>query len=153
MRISKAYPRPPPHEPLSDSYPERREVAGTHCRKLRVLDGVVAVCRFQNDGPVIDHAGLCPDEMTVHLARLAHWYRRMVLGNTDFWSLFSQMCGWSPSQGWIVAGQSMLVCGMGNTVLIRQNDVGSLNEVLRRLQDAAHWQDIACCAGRHAPQG
>jgi DDE superfamily endonuclease/Uncharacterized conserved protein (DUF2173) len=76
------------------------------------------------------------DEIMVHLARFAHWYRRMVSGNTDLLSLFSQMRGWAPSQGWIVMGKSS---GMGNSVLLKQNDEGSLNEVALALQDAAHW--------------
>jgi roadblock/LC7 domain-containing protein len=58
--------------------------------KLLVLDGVVAACRFQDDGTIIDHAGILPDETMVHLAQFAHWYRRMVSGNTDLLSLFSQ---------------------------------------------------------------
>jgi roadblock/LC7 domain-containing protein len=126
-----------------DRFSHGGDLSEDHARiafnKLLVLDGVVAACRFQDDGTIIDHAGILPDETMVHLARFAHWYRRMVSGNTDLLSLFSQMRGWAPSQGWIVMGQSMTVCGMGNTVLLQQNDEGSLNEVALALQDAAHW--------------
>ncbi|MBS1185519.1 MAG: hypothetical protein H6R09_1120 [Proteobacteria bacterium] len=48
------------------------------------------------------------------------------------------MRGWSPSQGWIVQGDSMTVCSAGNLVCMFENAQGSLNEVMRALTEAAH---------------
>ena len=107
-------------------------------KKILVLDGVVAICRFRDDGVIMDAAGLMPQELMERLAKFAQWYRRMVSGNTDLLSLFSQMRGWSPSQGWIVRGASMTVCSVGNTVCLIENEQSSLNEVMQALSEAAH---------------
>ncbi|MEW6131890.1 MAG: DUF2173 family protein [Pseudomonadota bacterium] len=107
-------------------------------RKLLVLDGVVAVCRFQDDGGIMDAAGMLPNDMMERLAKFAQWYRRLVSGNTDLLSLFSQMHGWAPSQGWIVLGGQMSICSMGNMVCMVQNGEGSLQEIMKALAEAAH---------------
>lgn len=107
-------------------------------RRLLVLDGVIAVCRFQDDGSIMDAAGLLTSDMMDRLTKFAQWYRRMVSGNTDLLSLFSQMRGWAPSQGWIVHGDKMSVCSMGNMVCMVQNDQGSLQDIMKALAEAAH---------------
>jgi roadblock/LC7 domain-containing protein len=86
----------------------------------------------------MDAAGILPTGMLERLAKFAQWYRRMVSGNTDLLSLFSQMRGWSPSQGWIVHGAQMSVCSVGNLVCMVQNSQGSLHEIMSALAEAAH---------------
>jgi len=103
-----------------------------------VLDGVTAVCRFRDDGVVMEAESLMSPELTGRLAKFAQWYRRIVSGNTDLLSLFSQMNGWSPSQGWIVRGDTMTVCSAGNLVCLFENAQGSLNEIMRALRETAH---------------
>jgi roadblock/LC7 domain-containing protein len=107
-------------------------------KKILVLDGVTAVCRFRDDGVVMEAEGMLPPELMGRLATFAQWYRRMVSGNTDILSLFSQMRGWSPSQGWVVKGDSMTVCSVGNTVCLVDNSQGSLNQIMQALGEAAH---------------
>lgn len=107
-------------------------------KKILVLDGVTAVCRFRDDGVVMDAEGLLPPEMMERLAKFAQWYRRMVSSNTDLLSLFSQMRGWSPSQGWIVQGSAMTVCSVGNMVCLFDNAQGSVNQIMQVLKETAH---------------
>lgn len=107
-------------------------------RKILVLDGVTAVCRFRDDGAIMEAEGMLPPELMDRLAKFAQWYRRMVSGNTDLLSLFSQMRGWSPSQGWVVQGAGMTVCSVGNTVCLVDNAQGSLNQIMQALGEAAH---------------
>ena len=107
-------------------------------RKILVLDGVTAVCRFRDDGVIMEAEGMLPPELMDRLAKFAQWYRRMVSSNTDLLSLFSQMRGWSPSQGWIVQGVGMTVCSVGNTVCLFDNALGSLNQIMQALGEAAH---------------
>ncbi|MEW6591221.1 MAG: DUF2173 family protein [Pseudomonadota bacterium] len=107
-------------------------------KKILVLDGVTAVCRFRDDGVVMDAEGMLSPDLMARLAKFAQWYRRLVSGNTDLLSLFSQMRGWSPSQGWIVQGATTTVCNVGNVVCLVNNAEGSLNEVMRALGDIAH---------------
>lgn len=106
-------------------------------KRILVLDGVLAVCRFRDDGVLMAAEGVLPPEQMERLAKFAQWYRRMVSGNTDLLSLFSQMRGWSPSQGWIVQGASTTVCSAGNLVCMFENAQGSLNEVMGAITDAA----------------
>ena len=107
-------------------------------RKILVLDGVTAVCRFRDDGAIMEAEGMLPPDLMARLAKFAQWYRRMVSGNTDLLSLFKQMRGWSPSQGWIVQGAAMTVCSAGNMVCMFENAQGSLNDVMQALREAAH---------------
>lgn len=107
-------------------------------KKILVLDGVTAVCRFRDDGVVMEAEGVLPQELMERLAKFAQWYRRMVSSNTDLLSLFSQMRGWSPSQGWIVQGEAMTVCSVGNMVCLVENAQGSLNALMKALGEAAH---------------
>jgi roadblock/LC7 domain-containing protein len=107
-------------------------------KRLLVLDGVIAVCRVQDDGAIIDSAGLISDEMMTQMAHFALWYRRMISGNSDVFSLFSQMNGWSPSRGWIVKGDKMSVCSVTNLVAMVENQGSSLNEIMQALEEASH---------------
>ena len=107
-------------------------------RKILVLDGVTAVCRFRDDGVLMEAEGRLSQELMERLAKFAQWYRRMVSSNIDVLSLFSQMRGWSPSQGWIVHGDTMTVCSAGNMVCMFENAQGSMNEIMQALSEAAH---------------
>lgn len=107
-------------------------------RRLLVVDGVVAVCRFQDDGTVIDSAGLISEDMMAKLARFALWYRRMISGNCDVFSLFSQMNGWTPARGWVVKGAQMSVLSVANIVAMVENKDAAVNAVLAALDEAAH---------------
>jgi roadblock/LC7 domain-containing protein len=107
-------------------------------RKILVLDGVTAVCRFRDDGVIMEAEGVLSPDLMQRLAKFAQWYRRMVSGNTDLFSLFSQMRGWSPSQGWIVQGAATTVCSVGNMVCMVDNAQGSLNQIMQALGEAAH---------------
>jgi roadblock/LC7 domain-containing protein len=107
-------------------------------KKILVLDGVTAVCRFRDDGVLMGAEGMLSQDLMERLAKFSQWYRRMVSSNTDVFSLFSQMRGWSPSQGWIVQGDTMTVCSAGNMVCMFENAQGSLNEIMQALGEAAH---------------
>lgn len=107
-------------------------------KRLLVLDGVVAVCRFQDDGTVVDAVGVISDEMMNKLAHFSHWYRRMISGNSDVFSLFSQMNGWTPARGWIVKGDRMSVCSVANVVAMIENKDASVNEIMRALEEVSH---------------
>ena len=107
-------------------------------KRVLVLDGVVAVCQFQDDGSVIDAAGLIPDSMMERLSQFALWYRRMIAGNSDLLSLFSQMNGWTPARGWIVHGADMSVCCVTNLVCMVENKEASINEIMSALEEVSH---------------
>lgn len=107
-------------------------------KRLLVLDGVVAVCRFQDDGSIIEGLGALSDRMLTDLARFAHWYRRVVSAHADAFALFSQMNGWTPARGWIVEGSRMSVLSLGNVVAMVDRAQARLNEVMAILEEVSH---------------
>jgi len=108
-------------------------------KRLLVLDGVLAVAKFRDDGAFVEGYGMMPDEQLVGLAKFAHDYKRMVQGNADQLSMFSQMRGWTPPGGWIVRGPAMSVLSVSNLVAVVNNSESSINEVMGQLQDAANY--------------
>ena len=108
-------------------------------KRLLLLDGVVAVCHFRDDGSFVEGYGLLPDEQLVALARFAHDYKRIVQGNADQLSMFSGVRGWTPPGGWIVRGAGMSVCCTGNLVCVLDNADGDSDEVMGQLREAASY--------------
>jgi roadblock/LC7 domain-containing protein len=103
------------------------------------LDGVFVVCHFRDDGALVEGYGVFGEEMLVRLARFAHDYKRMVQGNTDQFSMFTQLSGWAPPGGWMVRGVEATVCSVGNLVCFVDNKTASLNEVMRELTEASRY--------------
>ena len=85
-------------------------------KRLLVLDGVVAVCRVQDDGTIIDSAGLISDEMMTQMAHFALWYRRKNSVKSDVVSMCSKMNGWTSVRGWIEKGAQVSVLSVANIV-------------------------------------
>lgn len=108
-------------------------------KRLLAIDGVTAVCQFRDDGAFIEGYGMLPDEQMVRLAKFAHGYKRIVQGNADQLSMFTQLRGWTPPGGWIVRSQAMSVCSVGNLVCLVSNAEGSVSEIMREMQDVSHW--------------
>jgi roadblock/LC7 domain-containing protein len=108
-------------------------------KRLLALDGVFVVCHFRDDGALLEGYGMLGEDMMVRLAKFAHDYKRMVQGNTDQFSMFTQLPGWTPPGGWMVRGVRATVCSVGNLVCFVDNETASLNEVMRELGDASHY--------------
>ena len=101
-------------------------------KKMLALDGVLVICHFRDDGAFVEGYGVLGEEMMQRLAKFAHDYKRMVQGNTDQFSMFTQLPGWAPPGGWIVRGERNLVCFI-------DNQEASINEVMRELVDVSHY--------------
>ena len=108
-------------------------------KRLLAVDGVTAVCQFRDDGAFVEGYGMLPDEQMVRLAKFAHDYKRIVQGNADQLSMFTQLRGWTPPGGWIVRSPAMSVCSVGNLVCLVSNGEGSVSEIMREMQDASRW--------------
>lgn len=107
-------------------------------KRLLALDGVLVVCRFRDDGELVEGYGLLDDAMIRRLAKFAHDYKRMVQGNTDQFSMFTQQRGWAPPGGWIVHGERTSVCSIGNLVCFVANAEASINTVMREMTEVSH---------------
>lgn len=108
-------------------------------KRLLALEGVVAICQFRDDGAFVEGYGSIPEQHLHGLAKFAHDYKRIVQGNADQLSMFTQLRGWTPPGGWVVRSQEMSVCSVGNLVCMASNAEASLSELMRELQEAAHW--------------
>lgn len=108
-------------------------------KQLLAIDGVVAVCRFRDDGAFVEGFGMMPTDELVALAHFAHDYKRIVQGNADQLSMFTGMGGWTPPGGWIVRGAQMSVCSVANLVCVVENAGTNLGEVMGSLGEASHY--------------
>ncbi|MEE9343226.1 MAG: DUF2173 family protein [Gammaproteobacteria bacterium] len=108
-------------------------------KRLLILDGVFAICRFRDDGSYVEGYGVMPEEMMRGLAKFAHDYKRMVQGNTDQLAMFTQVSGWTPPGGWIVRGKEKSVCSVGNLACLVDHKEGSVSDVMKELADASSY--------------
>lgn len=108
-------------------------------KRLLAVDGVVAICQFRDDGAFVEGYGLFPEESLHDLAHFAHDYKRIVQGNADQLSMFTQIAGWTPPHGWMVKGVGMSVCGVGNVVCVFNTKEGSMTEVMAELTEASRY--------------
>lgn len=108
-------------------------------KRLLALDGVLVVCQFRDDGELVEGYGVLDEPQMRRLAKFAHDYKRMVQGNTDQFSMFTQLPGWAPPGGWIVRGAKTSVCSVGSLVCFIDNGEASLNEVMRDMTDASRY--------------
>ena len=108
-------------------------------KRLLAIDGVQVICLFRDDGSLVEGYGMLDDDGMLRLAHFAHEYKRMVQGNADQLSMFTQIRGWTPPRGWIVRGAGAAVCSVGNLVCLVENASVSLNEVMSELREAASY--------------
>ncbi len=106
-------------------------------KQLMILDGVVAVAHFRDDGILLEGYGLQGEAMLAGLASFAHDYKRIVQGNADQLSMFTGIRGGTPPNGWIVRGQDNLVCSIGNIVCLLESRQARLNQIMQEMELAA----------------
>lgn len=104
-------------------------------KRIMAIDGVIAVAKFRDNGELADSIGLMPDDQLTDLARFAYSFKRLVQSNADQLSMFTQVRGWTPPRGWIVRGQRVSVCGIGNLVCLAENDAKNINQIRAELDE------------------
>ncbi|MFZ1325911.1 MAG: DUF2173 family protein [Candidatus Contendobacter sp.] len=108
-------------------------------KRLLALDGVNVVCRFRDDGELVEGYGLMQRKEMMRLAQFARDYRRMIQGNADQVAMFTGMRGWTPPRGWIVRGLAQSVCGVANLVCVVDSNGAPLNEILLEMGEISRW--------------
>ena len=108
-------------------------------KRLLIIDGVLAVCLFRDDGSLVEGYGLVNEARLRRLSGLAHRYRRSLQGNADQLSMFSGMRGWTPPRGWVLTGPEATICCVGNLVCLLENQTAALNEVLTEMIEVSRW--------------
>jgi len=99
----------------------------------------MVVCKFRDDGAFVEGYGLMNEEQMQAFAAFAHDYKRIVQGNADQLSMFTQLTGWTPPEGWIVHSGSRSVCCIANLVCLIDPGEASIKSVMAELQELAHW--------------
>lgn len=122
---------------MSGSIP--RSTGKVMIKQLLALDGVLAVAKFRDDGALVEGYGLGEPARLQQLAKFAHDYKRMVQGNADQLSMFTQMSGWTPPGGWIVLGPTLSICSVANVVCMVDSPATTLTTVMQQLHAAANW--------------
>ncbi len=108
-------------------------------KRLLILDGVMAVCLFRDDGTLVEGYGLLNEAKLRQLSTLAHQYRRLLQANADQFSMFSGLAGWTPPRGWVFSGAGATVCCVGNLVCLLETGAAAVNEVLMEMSEVSHW--------------
>jgi len=108
-------------------------------KRLLALDGVQVVCQFRDDGSFVEGYGMMQEQQMAALAMFAHDYKRIVQGNADQLSMFTQLSGWTPPGAWVVHGQSLTVCSVANLVCLLDRQEASLTEVMQEMKELSSW--------------
>ncbi len=108
-------------------------------RRLLAQDGVEVVCHFRDDGTLTEGYGRMERSDMGKLAQFAHDYRRMIQGNADQLSVFTGMRGWTPPRAWVLRGEKQTLCGVANFVCVVNNHEGSLQDIMKELDEVSHW--------------
>jgi roadblock/LC7 domain-containing protein len=108
-------------------------------KRLLILDGVLAVCLFRDDGSLVEGYGVVNEAKLRQLSALAHQYRRLLQGNADQLAMFSGMSVWTPPRGWVLSGQGATVCCVANLVCLLESETATLNDVLTEMSEVSHW--------------
>lgn len=108
-------------------------------KRILAEDGVMAVCKFRDDGSFVEGYGMLDQAQMERLAMFALEYKRLVQSNADQLSMFTQMRGWTPPGGWIVRAAQGTVCSVGNLVCLVETGGGSVNTVMSELREASTY--------------
>ncbi len=108
-------------------------------KRLLILDGVQVVCHFRDDGSFSEGYGLMSEDQMRVLSELAHDYRRIVQGNADQLSMFSDKRGWTPPRAWVIRGETKSLCCVGNIVCVVENAEIGFNDLLLEMEEVSHW--------------
>lgn len=99
----------------------------------------MVVAHFRDDGQFLEGYGVMDEASMANLAHFAHGYKRLTQGNADQLSMFTQLSAWTPPKGWIVRGEGMAVCSVGNLVCLVENKDANLSDVMRELGDLSSY--------------
>ncbi len=108
-------------------------------KRLLALDGVTVVTLFRDNGEYLEGYGLIDEDKMRKLASFAHDFKRLNQSNVDQLSMFTGLSGWTPPRGWMVRGDRMTVCSVGNLVCLVENSEGNLTEVMQELAELASY--------------
>ena len=99
-------------------------------KQLMVIPGVIAAGEYAYRGDRFSYKGALTDEHARMASILCRANTLMVNMQSEIFDSFSENCGCRPVQGWIVRGNKMTICSVGNYFAFISNHEGVLNDVM-----------------------
>jgi roadblock/LC7 domain-containing protein len=95
-----------------------------------VIPGVIAAGEYAYRGDRFTYKGALTDEHARMASILCRANTLMVNMQSEIFDSFSENCGCRPVQGWIVRGNKMTICSVGNYFAFISNHEEVLNDVM-----------------------
>jgi len=99
-------------------------------KQLMVIPGVIAAGEYAYRGDRFSYKGALTDEHARMASILCRANTLMVNMQSEIFDSFSENCGCRPVQGWIVRGNKMTICSVGNYFAFISNHQEVLNDVM-----------------------
>ncbi len=99
-------------------------------KQLMAIPGVIAAGEYAYRGDRFSFEGALTDEFARMASILCRANTLSVNMQAEMFDSFAENCGCKPVQGWIVHGDSMTVCAVGNYFSFIENREDLLNDVM-----------------------
>ena len=99
-------------------------------KQLMVIPGVIAAGEYAYRGDRFSYKGALTDEHARMASILCRANTLMVNMQSEIFDSFSENCGCRPVQGWILRGNKMTICAVGNYFAFISNHEEVLNDVM-----------------------
>ena len=101
--------------------------------ELVKIDSVIAAGEYAFRGDRFSYVGELTDELAKMASVMCRATTMAVHMQTDMMSSLGKDCGCSPARGWVVNGDKISACVIGNIFCFIQNGEGNLNNVVKLL--------------------
>ncbi|PKO60856.1 MAG: hypothetical protein CVU23_13020 [Betaproteobacteria bacterium HGW-Betaproteobacteria-17] len=99
-------------------------------KQLMAIPGVIAAGEYAYRGDRFSYEGALTDEFARMASIMCRANTLSVNMQSEIFDSFSENCGCRPVQGWIVRGNQMTVCAVGNYFAFIENRDELLNDVM-----------------------
>jgi roadblock/LC7 domain-containing protein len=99
-------------------------------KQLMVIPGVIAAGEYAYRGDRFSYQGALTDELARMASIMCRANTLMVNMQAEIFDSFAENCGCRPVQGWIVRGNKLTVCSVGNYFAFLDSRDELLNDVM-----------------------
>lgn len=103
-------------------------------KQLMAIPGVVAAGEYAYRGDRFSFEGALTEEFARMASILCRANTLAVNMQSEIFDSFAEDCGCRPVQGWIVRGDQITVCTVGNYFAFVENRAGLLNQVVATMR-------------------
>jgi len=99
-------------------------------KQLMAIPGVIAAGEFAYRGDRFSYEGALTSEFARMASILCRSNTMSVHMQSEIFNSFAENCGCRPAQGWIVRGENVTVCNIGNYFAFIESRPELLNDVM-----------------------